>query len=99
MEKMGELIHEGASDAIKKNRNMFLRITLYLPLLAGPIAICAVIVFYNILCGKLCGTLCGAIPTDESARMQPLEKWIVFCELIAPWMLAATLAVYSIIPA
>jgi hypothetical protein len=82
---MEKLINEHSGGMVKP-RHMLLRITLYLLLLAGPVAICAVIVFYNILCGKF--------PTDESARMQPLEKWIVFCELIAPWMLTVTLAIY-----
>ena len=86
MKKMDELAPENTNSTAVKPKNMLLRITLYIPMLAGPIAICAVIIFYNIMCGKF--------PTDETARMQPLEKWIVFCEFIAPWMLAATLAVY-----
>ena len=83
---MDKLTHENANGSVVKPRNMFLRITLYLPLLTGPVAICAVFVFYNILCGMF--------PTDESARLEVLDKLITFCELIAPWMLAATLAIY-----
>ena len=69
-----------------KPRSMFLRITLYLPMLAGPVGICAVIVFYKILCGQY--------PNDAAAQLGVLDKWIDFCEFIAPWMLTATLAVY-----
>ena len=85
MEKMEKLINEHTGGTVKP-RNMLLRITLYLPLLAGPVAICAMIVFYNILCGKC--------PGDEAAQLATLDQWIYFCEFIAPWMLAATLAVY-----
>ena len=65
---------------------MLLRITLYLPMLAAPVAICAMIIFYNMLCAKF--------PTDDAARLVSLDKWIEFCELIAPWMLTAALAIY-----
>jgi len=83
---MEKLTHENTNSDAVKPKNMLLRITLYLPMLAGPVAICAMIVFYNVLCNKC--------PGDESARLVTLDKWIEFCELIAPWMLAATLAVY-----
>ncbi|MCK5113838.1 MAG: hypothetical protein KAR11_03665 [Phycisphaerae bacterium] len=82
---MTKMNNNTAGESVK-SRHMLLRVTLYLPLLLGPVAVCAMIIFYNVLCGKF--------PDDASARLVQLDKWINFCELIAPWMLAATLAVY-----
>lgn len=58
----------------------------YLPLLLGPMAIVAAVVYHKYLLGRF--------PDNPNAQYDGRQAWVVFFETIAPWLLTVVVAVY-----
>ena len=66
--------------------HMLRRISLYLPMLTGPLFACAMVLYYYYLTSTW--------PGDEETQKKLLKNLVFFCEFIAPWILTVTCAFY-----